>query len=134
MEAIGFPVTPVPGGPGRPAEAARDNPAAIQDAARGFEALLIAQLIRGARQTGSEGWLGTGEDRTASSAMELAEEQFAQALAAQGGLGLAGLITSGLVPRPGDSVRCRSLPAAVSCEPDATEPRARASGLSTSSE
>jgi len=31
--------------------------------------------------------------------MELAEEQFAGALAAQGGMGLASLIVSGLKPR-----------------------------------
>jgi Rod binding domain-containing protein len=78
----------------------KDNPAAIEDAARQFEALLIAQLIRSARESsGSEGWLGAGEDQTASSAMELAEEQFAQALSAQGGMGLAGLIVSGLNQR-----------------------------------
>jgi Rod binding domain-containing protein len=75
----------------------RNDPAAIQDAARQFEALLLAQLLRGAREAGSEGWLGTGEeDQAASCAMGLAEEQFAQALAAQGGLGLASLIVSGL--------------------------------------
>jgi hypothetical protein len=29
---------------------------------------------------GSGGWMGTGDDQSADSAMELAEEQFAQAL------------------------------------------------------
>ena len=72
------------------------SPAKIEDAARQFEALLVGQLIRSARAAGSEGWLGTGEDQTASSVMELAEEQFAQALTSQGGLGLAGLIVSGM--------------------------------------
>ena len=72
------------------------TPTKVEDAARQFEALLVGQLIRSARQAGSEGWLGTGEDQTASSAMELAEEQFAQALTARGGLGLAGLIASGM--------------------------------------
>jgi Rod binding domain-containing protein len=70
--------------------------AKIEDAARQFEALLVGQLLRSARQAGSEGWLGTGEDQTASSVMELAEEQFAQALTSQGGLGLAGMIVSGM--------------------------------------
>jgi len=77
----------------------KDDPARIEDAARQFEALLMAQLLKSAR-AGSEGWLGAGEDPTASSALELAEEQFAGALAAQGGLGLASLIVSGLKPRP----------------------------------
>ena len=72
------------------------SPAKIEDAARQFEALLVGQLLRSSRQTGSEGWLGAGEDQTASSVMELAEEQFAQALTAQGGLGLAGMIVSGV--------------------------------------
>jgi Rod binding domain-containing protein len=75
---------------------ARSDPAAILDAARQFEALLLAQLLRASREAGSDGWLGTGEDQAASSAMGLAEEQFAQALSAQGGLGLASLIVSGL--------------------------------------
>jgi Rod binding domain-containing protein len=70
----------------------------IADAARQFEALLIARLLRTAREAGSEGWLGCGEDASASPALELAEEQFAQALAAQGGLGLARLIAVGLAP------------------------------------
>jgi len=76
----------------------KDSPAAVADAARQFEALLITQLLRAARGE-SEEWLGAGEDPTASSAMELAEEQFAGALAAQGGMGLASLIVSGLKPR-----------------------------------
>jgi Rod binding domain-containing protein len=76
----------------------KDSPTSVADAARQFEALLITQLLRAARGE-SEGWLGSGEDQTASSAMELAEEQFAQALAARGGLGLANLIVSGLERR-----------------------------------
>jgi Rod binding domain-containing protein len=68
----------------------------IADAARQFEALLLTQLLRAAKQGGAEGWLGAGEDQAASSAMEFAEECFAQALAAQGGLGLANLITAQL--------------------------------------
>lgn len=68
----------------------------LADAARQFEALLLTQLLRAARQGGGQGWLGSGEDQAASSAMEFAEECFAQALAAQGGLGLAALITAEL--------------------------------------
>jgi Rod binding domain-containing protein len=67
----------------------------VLDAARQFEALLVAQLLRAARGDGA-GWLGTGEDHSSTPAMELAEEQLAAALAAQGGLGLARLIASGL--------------------------------------
>jgi Rod binding domain-containing protein len=68
----------------------------IDGAAKQFEALMLAYLFRSARETAGEGWLGSGEDQTASLALELAEEQFAEALAAQGGLGIASLIVSGL--------------------------------------
>lgn len=68
----------------------------VADAARQFEALLLTQLLRAARGQTSEGWLGSGEDHAASSAMEFAEECFAQALAAQGGLGLAAMIAAEL--------------------------------------
>jgi Rod binding domain-containing protein len=70
------------------------KPKDVAEAARQFESLLIAQLLKTAR--GDDGWLGTGEDSTASSAMEMAQEQFASAMAAQGGLGLARLIADGL--------------------------------------
>jgi Rod binding domain-containing protein len=76
--------------------ATADSPAKVQDAARQFEALLLSQMLKSARQAGAGGWLGTGDDPSASSAMEIAEEQFAQALSSGGGLGLAKLIVSGL--------------------------------------
>jgi hypothetical protein len=52
---------------------------------------------------GSGGWMGTGDDQSADSAMELAEEQFAQALASRGGLGLLQADR----PAPRDEVRSR---------------------------
>jgi Rod binding domain-containing protein len=42
------------------------------------------------------GWLGTGDDEASSSAMEYAQEMFAQSLAANGGLGIAKLVMRGL--------------------------------------
>ena len=42
------------------------------------------------------GWLGTGGDESASSAMEYGQEVFAQSMASNGGLGLASLIAAGL--------------------------------------
>lgn len=84
-------IRPVPNAPPE-----RDGrPERIEDAARQFEALLISQLLKSMREAGS-GWLGTGDDSTSSSAMELAEEQLAQSLSAQGGLGLARLVAGGL--------------------------------------
>lgn len=73
-----------------------EDPLRAEEAAKQFESLLIAYLLRSMREAGTGGWLGGGEDQTMASAMALAEEQFAQALAAQGGLGLAGLIASDL--------------------------------------
>ena len=98
MEGIsyGLPAVAAQEGGSASGPRAKNDLAAIQDAARQFEALLLAQLLRAAREAESDGWLGTGEGQAASCAMGLAEEQFAQALAAQGGLGLASLIVSGL--------------------------------------
>ena len=42
------------------------------------------------------GWLGTGEDESASSAMEYAQEIFAQSMAAKGGLGIADMVSKGI--------------------------------------
>ena len=71
-----------------------DTPEKVRDAAQQFEALLMGQILRSARQGGS-GWLG-GEDSSAECATDYAEQQFAAVLARQGGLGLAGLIAKGL--------------------------------------
>ncbi len=82
--------------PGLPRTTPKDDPAKVQDAARQFESLLLAQILKSMREAGSGGWLGGGEDQAALPAMELAEEQFAQTLSAQGGLGLAKMIADGL--------------------------------------
>jgi Rod binding domain-containing protein len=68
-----------------------------RDAAQQFEALLLAQIMRSERESGN-GWLGTGGDATGESAIDFAEQQLALLLSRQGGLGLAGLISSGLGP------------------------------------
>jgi Rod binding domain-containing protein len=73
-----------------------DSPERIGDAAKQFEALLLAQMLKTVRESDDSGWLGTGEDQSASSAIGLAEEYFAQALATSGGLGISSLIVSGL--------------------------------------
>ena len=82
---------------------APDSPAKVRDAASQFESLLIAQILRSVRESG--GWFGSN-DPTASCAMEFAEQQFATLLAQQGGLGLATLISNGLVraAEPADPV------------------------------
>lgn len=76
------------------------RPRDLESAAQQFEALMMHQMLQSARGTGGS-WFGTGEDdedQASAQAMELAQEQFAGALAAKGGLGLAKLIVSRLVP------------------------------------
>jgi len=72
------------------------DPDKLQDAANQFEALLATQLLKASRDPDSGGWLGCDGDQSAGCAMEFAEEQFAQAFASSGGLGLARLIVTGL--------------------------------------
>ncbi|HXA04990.1 MAG TPA: hypothetical protein VNY30_09130 [Bryobacteraceae bacterium] len=74
----------------------RNSPAKIEGAAKQFEALLMGQILKSMHDEDSNGWLGGGDDQSGESALELAEEQFAQALSSQGGLGLAKVITQGL--------------------------------------
>ena len=64
----------------------------IESAAQQFEGLLIHQLLKSSSDEGG-GWMGTGEEDTAGlQAMELAQEQFAAAMSARGGLGLAKMV------------------------------------------
>jgi Rod binding domain-containing protein len=83
------------------------QPRNIAQAAEQFEALLLAQLLKGAHEDGSDGWLGTGDDQAGSSMIELAQEHLAQSMASQGGLGLAGLISSGI--RRADAAATRAV-------------------------
>jgi len=85
--------------PAQPAGAERgrkeDEPDRAHDAAQQFEALLLAQILRSVRESGS-GWLGSGGDPSADCATDYAEQQFAVLLSQRGGLGLADLIAGGL--------------------------------------
>lgn len=80
-----------------PDAAAKDTPEKIRDAASQFEALLIGEVLKTAHD--GEGWLGTGEDETASTTMGLADQFLAQSMAKNGGLGLARMIGAGLARR-----------------------------------
>ncbi len=73
-----------------------DDPETLRKVAAEFESLLVAQMLRAMRESSAAGWLGTGDDEAGTTMVEVAEEQFARALAAQGGLGLADLIVAGL--------------------------------------
>jgi|SRR5579864_507389 len=76
----------------------KDTPAKIRRAAADFEALLLAQMLKSARETSGGGLIRAGgEDNEANSTMlELGEQQFAQALASSGGLGIAKMVVTGL--------------------------------------
>jgi flagellar protein FlgJ len=80
---------------GAAATPTKDDPAKVHDAAKQFEALLIGQMMK-SMQDSEGGWLGTGDDQSASAAMEYGQEVFAQAMAANGGLGLANMVATGL--------------------------------------
>jgi peptidoglycan hydrolase FlgJ len=81
--------------------ARKDSPEKIKDAAQQFEALMMQQLLKTAREDGSEGWLGTGEeDQTGQTAIDMAEQQLASVMSKNGGLGLTKVVTQGLERKP----------------------------------
>jgi flagellar protein FlgJ len=79
-------------------DTAKDTPAKIQQAARDFEALLLAQMLKSEREASGGGLTGDGaDDNEANSTMiELGEQQLAQALASSGGFGIAKMVVIGL--------------------------------------
>jgi Rod binding domain-containing protein len=73
------------------------KPADAAQTASDFEALLIGQMLKSARAD-SQGWFGTGEDTSAASLIEMAEDQMAKVLAQGGGMGLGKMIRDSLQP------------------------------------
>jgi len=72
------------------------GPNKVEKAAQQFEALLIGQILHSTHESDS-GWLGA-DDSSASSATDFAEEQLANTIAQNGGLGLSKMIIQGLRP------------------------------------
>lgn len=62
----------------------------VQGAAKQFEALMIAQMLRTAREDTEDG------NSSSSTMLDVADQQFSQVLANNGGLGLATLVVKGL--------------------------------------
>ena len=83
----------------------KDSPEQIRKAAQDFEALLLARMLQSIRESALSG-LSDEPDNAGAVALEMAEQQMAQVMAANGGLGLSRLIASGLEPP-------RRLPAAA---------------------
>ncbi|HLJ17796.1 MAG TPA: hypothetical protein VKV15_25085 [Bryobacteraceae bacterium] len=77
----------------------QDTPEKIKQAASQFEALMIGQMLQSVREGGSGDFMGTDDDESGSSLLEMAEQQFAQAMAAHGGLGLAKMVSDGLAAK-----------------------------------
>lgn len=94
---MGIELTPtIPGSLIAPTAApSKEDPAKVLNASKQFEALLIGQMMKSMHDADG-GWLGTGDDQSASSAMEYGQEIFAQSMAANGGLGLASMVAKGL--------------------------------------
>jgi Rod binding domain-containing protein len=79
-------------------EKPKDDPAKIPKSATDFEAMLLNQMLRSAREAGGGGLTADGDtDHQANSSLiELGEQQFAQALASSGGFGIAKMVVAGL--------------------------------------
>ena len=73
----------------------KDSPDKIMNAAKQFESLLVAQMMK-SMQDSEGGWMGTGDDQSGSAAMEYGVEAFAQAISLNGGLGLAKMVAEGI--------------------------------------
>jgi Rod binding domain-containing protein len=71
----------------------KNSPARIGQAATDFEALLLGQMLKSAR----EALEGDDDEKDPNSTMiEFGEQQFAQALAGSGGFGIAKMVVAGL--------------------------------------
>ena len=68
----------------------------LGDVAAEFESLLVAQMLRMARESATAGCFQDGAEGADSVMMEVAEQQLAGAISASGGLGLSRLIVEGL--------------------------------------
>jgi Rod binding domain-containing protein len=81
---------------GIPSSHKADTPDKIKDAASQFEGLMIGEILKAAHGDSDESSFGGDADPASASAMDFANEYFARAMAAQGGLGLSKMIAAGL--------------------------------------
>ncbi|HLH42390.1 MAG TPA: hypothetical protein VKV74_05360 [Bryobacteraceae bacterium] len=90
------------------------KPKTSQEAAKQFESLLIAQMLRAAR----ESMAGDGSDSASETMLDLAGQQFAQMLADRGGFGLSKLIEGGLQTSPSpENQQATERPVRVDAQP-----------------
>jgi Rod binding domain-containing protein len=95
------PVTPATF-PAQAATTQREPASKTKAAAADFEALLIAQMLRGARSSSSMTSLDGQASGSDDAITDLAEQQLSSTLASAGGLGLATLVTQGLTEPSAD--------------------------------
>jgi Rod binding domain-containing protein len=86
-------------GGGTEAAPAENDPEKILKAAREFESIWLEQMLHSARPSDEASM--TGEpDSTRDMVLDMADQQVARMLAAQGGLGLAAMVQKGLHQTP----------------------------------
>jgi Rod binding domain-containing protein len=73
----------------------------IHDAAQQFESLLIGEMLKAARETGSWGLTEEDSDPGQDTLSGMAESQFANALAKSGGLGLSHMVEQSVSKQAG---------------------------------
>ena len=78
---------------------AKSESSKLVSSARDFEALMIGQMLKSVREASNGGWLGSESESSTGSAVEMAETQVAQSLAAAGGLGLGNMVLKSLERR-----------------------------------
>jgi flagellar protein FlgJ len=78
---------------------AAGKPKDAADAAKQFEAMLIAQMLHSAREEAGDDAL-SGGDSAGSTMLDMADQQFSKLLADRGGLGLASVIAKSLKAGP----------------------------------
>lgn len=99
---------------GLAATTGQNDPARVKEAAQQFEALLLSQMLKTARESRTQSDPLSGEDQTGDSMMDMAEQHLAQVMAANGGMGLAVMTVKGL-----ERDRMRSSAASTTAEPGA---------------
>jgi Rod binding domain-containing protein len=105
----------------------KDSPEKITGVAKQFEALMVGQILKTARESSGGGWLSEEdgqEDQTGSMVMELAEQGFSQGIATRGGLGIAKMVTAQLErgqPKTPSSDSASPVPASPAPAPKHTE-------------
>ena len=80
--------------------AAQDDGTKVRKAAQQFEGLILGQMLKSVHESSDDGVLGNADDPSGSTAMEMAYENIAQTMAANGGLGLAKFVEKGLAAKP----------------------------------